>query len=88
MVILDALRRCEIWGFPCHKPHDTTLICSCKEELMELLNWVKIASEKKGLLLNTKKTKIMVIDKGTDDREFILDGEKIEEIQQFEYLVQ
>ena len=28
----------------------------------------------------------MVIDKGTNDREFILDGEKIEEVQQFEYL--
>ena len=40
---------------------DTTLICSSKEELMDLLKRVKAASEKKGLLLITKKTKIMVI---------------------------
>ncbi len=28
----------------------------------------------------------MVIDKGTNDREFILDSEKIEEVRQYEYL--
>jgi hypothetical protein len=61
-------------------------MCSSKEELMDLLKRVKVASEKKGLLLNTKKTKIMVMDKDSDDRYFILDGEKIEEVQQFEYL--
>ena len=65
---------------------DTTLICSSREQLVDLLERVKASSEKKGLLLNTKKTKIMVIDKDSDGRDFILDGEKIDEVQQFEYL--
>jgi hypothetical protein len=65
---------------------DTTLICSSKEELMDLLRKVKVASEKKGLLLNTKKTKIMVMDKSTEESDFLLDGEKIEVVQQFDYL--
>lgn len=65
---------------------DTTLICSSKKELMDLLKRVKDASEKKGLLLNTKKTKVMVIDKESDDRDFMLDGDRIEVVQQFEYL--
>ena len=76
---LEGFEGVKFGGFPVTNlryADDTTLVCSCKEELMEL-NRVKIASEKiKGHLLNTKKTKIMVIDKGTYDREFILDGEK------------
>ena len=41
---------------------DTTLVCASRKELMNLLKRIKIASERKGLLLNTKKTKIMVLD--------------------------
>ena len=47
---------------------DTTLVCSSKEELLELLGAVKEASEKKGLLLDTKKTKIMVVDDRREDQ--------------------
>ena len=65
---------------------DTTLICSSRKDLMDLLHRVKIASEKKGLLLNTKKTKIMVVDKDNTGSDFLLDGQKIEVVQQFEYL--
>ena len=65
---------------------DTTLICSSRKELMDLLHRVKQASEKKGLLLNTKKTKIMVMDKQSSGEEFLLDGQKIDEVQDFEYL--
>ena len=53
---------------------DTTLICASRKELMMLLQHVKQASEKKGLLLNTKKTKIMVLDKKSTNDEFFLDG--------------
>ena len=42
---------------------------------MDLLRRVKAASEKKGLLLNTKKTKIMVIDEQSSGEEFLLDYE-------------
>ena len=67
---------------------DTTLVCNSKDELLELLGRVKRASEKRGLLLNTKKTKIMVIDDSlkTTDRTFLLDGEKFDELENFEFL--
>ena len=40
---------------------DTSLVCSSRKELMALLKAVKTASEERGLMLNTKKTKIMVV---------------------------
>ena len=42
---------------------NTTLICNSRHELPDLLRCIKDASERKGLLLNTKKTKIMVVDR-------------------------
>ena len=53
---------------------------------MNLLSQVKSTSEEKGLLLNTKKTKIMVLDKNDSSADFVLDGQKIEVVKQFEYL--
>ena len=41
---------------------DTTLVCGSRQELLKLLKDVKDASERRGFLLNTKKTKVMVID--------------------------
>ena len=38
---------------------DTTLMAESKEELKNLLMWMKEESEKAGLKLNIKKTKIM-----------------------------
>jgi hypothetical protein len=65
---------------------DTTLICASREELMMLLQRVKQASAKKGLLLNTKKTKIMVKDGARTNDDFFLDGQQIEEVDEFDYL--
>ena len=54
---------------------------------MELLTLIQHLSKKKGLLLNTRKTKIMVVDKNrTDDHNFILNGEELEEVKSFVYL--
>ena len=40
-----------------------------------------------NLLFNTRKTKIMVVDKDRERKEdFVLDGEKIEEVESFVYL--
>ena len=39
-----------------------------------------------GFLLNTKKTKIMVLDKNDSGADFLLDGQKIEVVKQCEYL--
>ncbi|XP_072025105.1 uncharacterized protein [Amphiura filiformis] len=58
---------------------DTTLICSSREELLALLKCIKEASEEKGLLLNAKKTKVMVIDRNGTGEDFVIDGQKIEE---------
>lgn len=66
---------------------DTTLICNSKESLLELLKHVQHLSKGKGLLLNVKKTKIMVLDKNRqDDGKFILNDEELEEVKNFVYL--
>ena len=58
---------------------DTTLTCSSRNELMDLLRRVKEASEKKGLLRNTT-------DKQSSGEDFLLDGQVIEEVSEFGYL--
>ena len=63
----------------------TTLIWSSRNELMDLLRRVKEASEK-GLLLSTKKTKIIATDKQSCVEDFLLDGQVIEEVLEFGYL--
>ena len=58
--IVDELR---IWHMKGNNPRntdDTTLMAESEEELMSLLMKVKEESEKAGLKLNIKKTKIMV----------------------------
>ena len=66
---------------------DTTLLCTSKEELLALLKKVIEASKSQNLLLNTQKTKIMVLDKSREMKEdFVLDGENIEEVESFVYL--
>ena len=60
-----------------------TLLCTSKEELLGLLKKVKEAS----MSNNQQKTKMMVVDKGRERKEdFVLDGEKIEEVESFVYL--
>ena len=41
--------------------NDTTLIASDEEEMAELVNLVKIASEELGLRINASKIKVMVV---------------------------
>ena len=66
---------------------DITLMCTSKSELLELLKQIKEISKKRDLLLNTKKTKIMVVDSNrVDIEEFMLGEEKIEEVDNFVYL--
>ena len=64
---------------------DTTLTAESEEELKNLLMWVKEESEKAGLKLSIKKTKIMAsglitlwqIDGETVETKFIFSGSKI-----------
>ena len=66
---------------------DTTLLCTSKEELLGLLKRVKEASMSQNLFLNTHKIKIVMVDKYREmEEDFVLDGEKIEEVESFVYL--
>ena len=64
-----------------HFADDTILMCNSKSELLELLKQLKEISTRSGLLLNIKKTKIMVVD---CNRVYI--EEEIEEVDNFVYL--
>ena len=66
---------------------DTTLLCESRDELLILLKKIEQASREKGLLLNTKKTKIMVMDDQRNNTDgFELDGQQLEEVDDFVYL--
>ena len=66
---------------------DITLIATSKTELLEMIAAVKDTSCPKKLLLNVKKTKIMVVDSNRTDRsDFVLAGKKIDEVEEFIYL--
>ena len=67
---------------------DTVLIADSEKNLQLLLDTVVTESERKGLLLNVKKTECMVISKKTVNPICNLNskGEKIKQVQQFKYL--
>ncbi len=66
----------------------TTLVCSSKKDQIELLKAEKGASQQRGLLLNTKKTKVMFVEEGRNitGNDFSVDGEVIEEVERFDFL--
>ena len=43
---------------------DTTVLAASREELEELLERIQSISAEYGLLLNTEKTKVMLVDRG------------------------
>ena len=65
---------------------DTVLMSTTPDGLEQLINAVKDHSEKKGLMLNVKKTKIMDIDKCEREAKISVDDEQIERVNNFEYL--
>ena len=62
---------------------DTTLIAGTKDDLIELITKVKIASQEAGLFLNVKKTKVMTT--GKLDH-IIVDDNNIEIVDKFIFL--
>ena len=64
---------------------DTTLIARTAAELQDLIERVKKTSEEYGLLLNVKKTKVMICG-GTNDHRIQADGEDIEVVNTFNFL--
>ena len=75
----------KVWGVKVG--NDTTLLSSSKAELLQMISAVKEASQPRGLLLNVKKTQIMVNDNNRlDHTDFMIDGERISEVEEFVYL--
>ena len=62
---------------------DTTLMAECEEELNSLLMNVKVETEKVGLKLNTKNTKMMASSPITS---WQIDGETMETVTDFIFL--
>ncbi|XP_014780677.1 uncharacterized protein LOC106876585 [Octopus bimaculoides] len=63
---------------------DTTLISNSKDQLLQLIRQVKDISAQSDLFLNVEKTKILVVDKySTDQGDFTIDGEMIQEVDDF-----
>ena len=62
---------------------DTTLMVESEEELKSLLMWVKEESEKPGLKLSIRKTKIMASGPITS---WEIDGEKVGTVSDFVFL--
>ena len=64
---------------------DTTLIARSAEELQELIDSVKLCSEELGLLLNVKKTKVMICG-GDVNQEVMVDGKNKVQVDSFNFL--
>ena len=62
---------------------DVVLIAGSLKELQDLVNRVKLESEKVGLFLNTKKTKVMKVQRNPTDSGIVIDGETV---TKFKYL--
>ena len=67
---------------------DVVLIAGTMEELQKLVNRVKKESEKVGLLLNVKKTKVMKVQRHTEenDSSILVNNEAVENVDKFTYL--
>ena len=67
---------------PCYAD-DTTLMAESEENLVKLISSIKAASEKAGLMLNMKKTKVMT----TGHQVYILiDGTHLSKVDSFNFL--
>ena len=69
---------------------DTVLIAEDEASLQELATAVKDESEKCGLLMNIKKTKVMLLTKDTKEKKVSIhiDHNEVEQVQSFTYLGQ
>ena len=64
---------------------DTVLLANSTQDLQQLVSSLQNESKKRGLTINKKKTKIMVLSKKSDipSSDIFLDGEKLEQTNQF-----
>jgi hypothetical protein len=62
---------------------DTTLLAENKDDMVQLIKRVKISSEKAGLKLNIKKTRVMSIG---EQGNILVDGEEIRTVTSYKFL--
>ena len=69
---------------------DTVLIAEDEASLQDLVTAVKDESEKCGLLMSIKKTKVMLLTKDTKEKKVSIhiDHKEVEQVQSFTYLGQ
>ena len=69
---------------------DTVLIAEDEASLQDLVTAVKDESEKCGLLMNIKKTKVMLLTKNIKEKKVSIhiDHKEVEQVQSFTYLGQ
>ena len=67
---------------------DTVLIAEDEASLQDLVTAVKDEIEKCGLLMNIKKTKVMLLTKHTKKKKVHIDHKEVEQVQSFTYLGQ
>jgi len=69
---------------------DTVLLAESEQDLQELVTKINNESVKLGLKMNVKKTKTMIITKGTDRprMKIVIDGKVVEQVDNFAYLGQ
>ena len=65
---------------------DTTLIATTKEDLVELIRRVEVASREVGLKLNRQKTKVMIIDRKNNNQPDTTRIANCEVVSSFVYL--
>jgi hypothetical protein len=62
---------------------DVTLISESKEELLEMIEELKVSSRKVGLLINWSKTKIMT---NSQEVDFMIENKNVEKVDTFKFL--
>ena len=62
---------------------DVVLTATCMQELQDLTNRVRAASEAAGLFLNVSKTKVMKVTQAPNDENLIVDSQHVENVEHF-----
>ena len=65
---------------------DIVLVAKSMQELQDLTNKVKTASEAAGLFLNISKTKVMKVTKSPSNESLTVDNQNVETVEVFNYL--
>jgi len=67
---------------------DKAIIARSVKGLQELMDNINRVTQEYGMKINVKKTKVMCISrKGRENMKIYINGQEVEQVQQFKYLV-